>query len=114
MSINDTSRDIARLLRHTTLTQSEIARKLGVNRQRVLQVRKYIDKNPYEGFDCAKLKVRIEAKNWSIREMARRLRVHPSQVSRWVRGEQDPWPNMWKRICVALGCRVQDLEKDGV
>jgi transcriptional regulator with XRE-family HTH domain len=113
MTTNATTRRIQTLLRTTDLTQSEIAREVGVQRQRVLQVRKGIDENPYQDFDGSKLKERREKLGWSMSRMAVRLGVHTSQVSRWEAGKQAPRPNQWRKICRVLRCFVQDLEKEG-
>lgn len=114
MTVNDTTRRIRFLLRTTDMTQSEIAREVGVQRQRVLQVRKDIDENPYREFDGLKLKAKREELGWSMSALACKLRVHTSQVSRWEAGKQTPWPNMWRKICKVLGIYVQDLEQDEV
>lgn len=112
MTINQTSRQIQYLLRNTNLTKSQIAREVGVDRQRVTQVQQYIDENPYTGFDGAKLKERREKAGMSMGQLARLLRCRTSQVSRWESGEQTPWPNNWRRIARALRCTVQDLERE--
>ena len=112
MTLNPTTRRIQKLLATTDLTQSQIAREVGVDRRRVLQVRKYVDENPYTEFDGQKLKARREALGLSMSRLAAKLRVYTSQVSRWESGKQTPWPNQWRKICRALGCYVENLEKD--
>lgn len=112
MTLSLKTRRIQYLLERTDMTQSQIARAVGVDRRRVLQVRKYIDLNPYTEFDGQKLRVRREALNLSMSRLAAKLRVHASQVSRWEAGKQTPWPNQWRKIVKALNCYVEDLEKD--
>lgn len=114
MTVNLKTREIRRLLLTTSMTQSEIARQVGVRRQRVLQVRREADQNPYVDFEGSKLKARREERGWSMSALAKRLRVHTSQVSRWESGKQTPWPNQWRKIARCLGCTVQDLEMETI
>lgn len=58
------------------------------------------------------LRNRLEAKNRSQNDLARFLNVTPTAVSRWVTGEAQPRANMIDRICVFLGCSVEDLMID--
>ena len=114
MTINAKTRRIRFLLTHTDMTKSEIARKVGVDRQRITQVQQEFDENPYVDFDGLKLKSRREAAGLSMTQLAKKVGTHTSQVSRWEGGKQTPWPNMWRKLCKVLGCFVQDFEKNGV
>lgn len=58
------------------------------------------------------LRNRLEAKNRSQNDLARFLDVTATAVSRWVNGEALPRANMIDRICVFLGCSVEDLMTD--
>lgn len=58
------------------------------------------------------LRNRLEAKNRSQNDLARFLGVTATAVSRWVNGEALPRANMIDRICVFLGCSVEDLMTD--
>ena len=108
MPLNKNTRRIAGLL-ETELSQSEIARQVGVRRQRVHQV-KNLGENSYRILDASKLKVARQRIGWSMRELARRLDISPSTVSRWESGKENPWPSQWERVSKLMGVKVTDLE----
>lgn len=58
------------------------------------------------------LRNKLDAKQRSQNDLARYLKVTSTAVSRWVNAEALPRSNMIDRICVYLGCDVEDLMTD--
>lgn len=58
------------------------------------------------------LRNRLDAKMRTQNDLARYLNVTATAVSRWVNGEAMPRAKMIDRICVYLGCSVEDLMVD--
>lgn len=57
-----------------------------------------------------KMKALREAKKWSRAELARRARMHPSDVSKMEAGRAKPYPSQLKKIARVLGVEPSDLE----
>ena len=68
-------------------------------------------KTSYEIFS-RNLRNQLELKRKTQSDLARHLGVSAVAVSRWVRGESMPRPNMLDRICVFLNCSAEDLMTD--
>jgi transcriptional regulator with XRE-family HTH domain len=52
--------------------------------------------------------LRLE-RGWTVAELARRARVHPSAVSAIEHGRWKPWPAFARRVARVLGVRVDEL-----
>lgn len=68
-------------------------------------------KTSYEIFS-RNLRNQLDAKRKTQSDLARHLGVSAVAVSRWVRGESMPRPNMLDRICIFLNCTPEDLMTD--
>ena len=68
-------------------------------------------KTSYEIFS-RNLRNQLDLKRKNQSDLARHLGVSAVAVSRWVRGESMPRPNMLDRICVFLNCTAEDLMTD--
>lgn len=58
------------------------------------------------------LRNQLIAKNKSQADISRNLKVTEASVSRWVNGLSVPRANMIDRLCLFLGCSVEDLTTD--
>jgi transcriptional regulator with XRE-family HTH domain len=52
-------------------------------------------------------------RGWSKAELARRSRLHPTDVGKIENGRSIPYPSQIKRLAVALRCTVETLTGEG-
>lgn len=57
------------------------------------------------------LKEKMKDKNLWQSELARRIDVSDTTISRYVKGETKPKPNLLKRLAETLDCSTDDLYK---